>query len=422
MKQLLKSCVVAVLGWQVRRLRQKNNFKLIAVVGSIGKTSTKYAIANLLKAKHTVCFQEGNYNDLITIPLVLFGHQTPALFNVFSWLKIFISNERQLRQPFPFDVAVLELGTDGPGQIKQFAEYLHLDIAVLTAIAPEHMEYFSTLNAVAQEEMSVFEFSDRLLANADLCSDKYLKMLPEPPLTYGHDKAADYSIKSKFSSQGLTLGVSKDRQVIVNASHASFAKTQLYSLGAAIAVADILGLSKLEIIKGLSFIEPVPGRMNRLEGINGSTILDDTYNASPVATIAALDTLYMLQAPQKIAILGNMNELGAYSKRSHIEVGNYCDPKKVDLIITIGPDANKYLAPAAEAKGCRVKAFDSPYEIAAYLKSRIKPQAIILAKGSQNGVFAEEAVKDLLAHKRDAYQLVRQSEHWLKIKRKAFNV
>jgi UDP-N-acetylmuramoyl-tripeptide--D-alanyl-D-alanine ligase len=135
---------------------------------------------------------------------------------------------------------------------------------------------------------------------------------------------------------------------------------------------------------------------------------------------AALETLYRVRAPQKIAVLGNMNELGGYSQIEHEKIGNYCDAHEIDLLITIGPDANKYLAPAARAKGCEVKSFKDPYSIAEFLRPLVKEDSVILVKGSQNKVFAEETVKLLLADPADANKLVRQSKQWLKIKQKAF--
>jgi UDP-N-acetylmuramyl pentapeptide synthase len=128
----------------------------------------------------------------------------------------------------------------------------------------------------------------------------------------------------------------------------------------------------------------------------------------------------MMKATQKIAILGNMNELGDYSKSSHIEVGAYCDPKQLDLVVTIGPDANQYLAPAAVEQGCLVKTFDDPYAAGEFVKTEVKAGAVLLAKGSQNNVYAEEAIRSLLANPNDANRLVRQSPAWQKVKRKNF--
>ena len=148
--------------------------------------------------------------------------------------------------------------------------------------------------------------------------------------------------------------------------------------------------------------------------------MDETYNSSPLAAKAALDVLYGLQAPQKIAVLGNMNELGTFAKAAHIEVGEYCNPEHLDIVLTLGPEANKYLAPAARAKGCQVKTFQTPYEVGEFLRSHIQPNAVVLVKGSQNKVFAEEAIKLILANPADAERLVRQSPAWLKKKARNF--
>jgi UDP-N-acetylmuramoyl-tripeptide--D-alanyl-D-alanine ligase len=161
--------------------------------------------------------------------------------------------------------------------------------------------------------------------------------------------------------------------------------------------------------------------MQVLTGIHHSTILDETYNAGPAAMMGALETLYAIQAPQKIALLGNMNELGKYTQEAHEEVGAYCDPAQLDIVLTLGQDANDFLAVAAETKGCKVKRCTTPYEAGEYLREAIKEGGIILVKGSQNNVYAEEAVKMLLANPEDSKLLVRQSTHWQKVKQRAWS-
>ena len=115
-----------------------------------------------------------------------------------------------------------------------------------------------------------------------------------------------------------------------------------------------------------------------------------------------------------------MNELGEVSESAHIEVGQYCDPSKLSLLITIGEDSEKYIASEAKKRGVNVKSFNSPIEAGKYLKELIKPNSVILVKGSQNRVFAEEAIKYILDNKADAKKLVSQSDYWLNIKRKQF--
>jgi len=189
---------------------------------------------------------------------------------------------------------------------------------------------------------------------------------------------------------------------------------------AAAAVADLLGVKRVDIAKGLAKLEPFSGRMQVLPGIKDSTLLDDTYNASPLAVKAALDALYSARTGQRIAILGGMNELGDYAKEAHEVVGAYCDPKKLDVVVTIGKDAKQWLAPAARERGCTVHSFDSPYDAGAYVSGKLQKNAVVLAKGSQNGVFAEEALKPLLADPTDAAKLVRQSPRWMTKKQQQF--
>jgi UDP-N-acetylmuramoyl-tripeptide--D-alanyl-D-alanine ligase len=159
--------------------------------------------------------------------------------------------------------------------------------------------------------------------------------------------------------------------------------------------------------------------MNLLRGVRDSVIIDDTYNSSPSAAIAALLTLYEIgdSATQRIAILGSMNELGAKSAEYHTQVGAQCDPLFLDWVVTIGEEAARYLAPAAKQNGCQVASFPGPIYAGTFAKKvlydSLQTGAIILVKGSQNGVFAEEAVKLLLANADDANQLVRQSAEWM---------
>lgn len=153
--------------------------------------------------------------------------------------------------------------------------------------------------------------------------------------------------------------------------------------------------------------------MNILPGVRGSMVIDDTYNSSPKAALEALRTLYLIDANQRIAILGSMNELGNFSAESHRQVGEMCDPSYLDWVITIGDDAANYLAPAARLKGNNVKSFKNPILAGAFANKVLKDGGVVLAKGSQNGVFAEEAVKIILDETDEEWQLVRQSEEWL---------
>lgn len=420
MKAVAKKVIVLILSWQVRRLARRHSFKVVAVVGGVGKTSTKLAIASVLSSKLRVRYQTGNYNDIVTVPLVYFGQQLPSLLNPIAWLRVLLGNERQIHGDFPWDVVVLELGTDGPGQIEKFRSFVRADIGVLTAIVPEHMEFFESLDAVAREELSIVKFSDELLVNADLCDSHYRVGITNMQ-TYGMHGFADYLLEGvQPDANGQAFKLRHNGSMWLASHHQSIAAVQLYSLTAAAAVATMIGMNTDVINKALPAVPPVPGRLQLLKGINGSLIIDDTYNASPEAMKSSLDALYKVEAAVKIALLGNMNELGEYSAQAHTEVGGYCEPSQLQLVVTLGADANSYLADAAIKNGCRVQKAESPYEAALIIKPLLQAGVVLLAKGSQNGVFAEEAVKQLLADPKDSIKLVRQSPEWITKKARQF--
>ena len=380
MKHLAKSAVAAVLGWQVRRLYKKNDFKVVAVAGSVGKTTTKLAIAKVLSRKYRVQYQEGNYNELVSVPLIFFGRSLPSLFNPFSWLLIFVQNELALLKKYPYDVVVVEIGTDGPGQLDSLGKYLKVELGVLSAITPEHMQFFDDLDAVAHEELAITRLSSLTLINKDMVAQKYL---PDSNiLTYAIKSTADYQLAGiKITSGKSQFSFVAGSKIIFEANHEITSEPLLYSILAACAVGQKLGMEAAELKQAIGSVKPFAGRMQILSGIKNSKILDDSYNASPAAVEAALNTLYANPAPQKIALLGNMNELGKYTAEAHTAIGQMCDPKKLDLVVTLGPDANKYLAPAAAARGCRVEKFDDPYKAGDFIAGQIKDGALILVKG-----------------------------------------
>lgn len=418
-KKLARETICRLLERQVKRLRNQYTFTVVAVGGSVGKTSTKLAVAELLKTQRRVLYQAGNYNDRTTVPLVFFGQSQPSLLNPLAWLRVLAANARMYRHDFPYDAVVVELGTDHPGSMAEFA-YLKPDIAVLTAVTPEHMEFFGTLDAVAAEELQLLDYSDVALVNIDDTPQGYLSDRQFRSYSTAHAEA-DYHARSE--TNGL------DRQNLrVRTPDFSLETTIAYagSQGvkialAAAAVAHMTGFTEEQIAQGLPLLRPFAGRMQTLEGVEQSTLIDDTYNATPVAVKAALDVLYARPAGrQRIAILGSMNELGAYSQDAHREVGEYCDPAKLDMVVTIGQMAKDWLAPAAEQRGCTVYTCMSPYEAGDFVRPRLKPGATVLAKGSQNGVFAEEALKRLLRSPADVQNLVRQDDEWLTVKRRQF--
>lgn len=408
--------IILTISWSLARAYvRRTKPVIIGVVGSVGKTGTKRAIASILATKKRVAWQDGNYNDLVTVPLVFFGLHQPSLFNPFAWAAAHAQMIKALLSGTGPEVVVLELGTDTPGDIAEFGKYLQLDIAVVTAISHEHMEFFGTLAAVAEEELAVIDYSQKVYV-----ADQAMTFIPNRPdnlYTYGDSKDDDVW----FSSQGESLKL-RTSAGTTSVKPQLKGQHQYAALCIAAEIAAQLQLTPEQIATAAETLGSMPGRMNVLAGKDGAVLIDDTYNSSPTAVVKALDYLYSLPQRRKIAVLGNMNEMGKHSLELHREVAKACDPQKLELVITIGPDANNVLAPAARELGCKVEQFDSPYAIGEYLAQQKLAGTAILFKGSQNKVYLEEAVKLVLADPDDQKQLVRQSSTWLKTKAKQFKV
>jgi UDP-N-acetylmuramoyl-tripeptide--D-alanyl-D-alanine ligase len=401
MKAAFRRLVASLFERQVRRVIKRHGLKVVAVAGSVGKTSTKMAIFEVLRTKYRTLTGLKNYNSEIGLPLSVFGFEVPKiLFNPFAWLWLLLRSELKIAS-YPYEVLVLELGTDHPGEIPRYLRYLNPDIGVITAVTPEHMEYFpGGLDDVAKEELALAQHSKVAVINADDTPAKYIKQYlgsHKHVIQYGRDSATELPATPHIIGH------------------------MRLALLAAEAVGRQLKVPDKDIARAAKDFRPVPGRMNVLPGINGSVIIDDTYNSSPEAVVAALKSLEEYPGKRKIALLGSMNELGEQSPHYHRQVGPAA--AGVDLLVTLGEQSNQYLGPAAVKAGLDpslVKPADSPYAAAEFLKVYLKPGDVLLAKGSQNRVFAEEAVKHLLADQSDVTKLVRQSVEWVKAKRDQF--
>ncbi len=430
MKTAFRRLVSTLLEFQTKRLLKRHPYKIVAVSGAVGKTTTKLAIATVLEEKYRVLVQHGSFNDEIGLPLACFNLTLPArIFNPFSWVWRLVQMERIIHAPSSHDILVIEVGTDAPGEIPHTLTYLHPDIGVVTAVTPEHMEYFGDLDTVAHEELSLLTGSKQAVVGYDDIAAKYRRQYVDPHPAHFYYGLSHSNVDYRFEVSGagplngttgilLKDGHTRIASITVNLYGRHSAKVT----AAAYAVGDLLGLTLAQLEKGIGAIRPVHGRMNPLQGINGSRIIDDTYNSSPEAVAAALQALADTPVTgRRIALLGSMNELGSQSPEYHEATGALA--AGVDLLVTVGTLANRYLGPAAVRAGLdpsRCHSADSPYAAGDYLKTILAPGDILLAKGSQNGVFAEEALKVLLADPADIDSLVRQSPAWMRIKRRQF--
>ena len=407
-------------------LKNHPNVKLIVVVGSVGKTSTKIAIGTVLSEKYRVRLHEGNHNSELSAPLAILGVEFPDDIRSFSqWLVVFKAIHQRVKQPDDVEVIVQELGTDRIGQIPHFGTYLRPDLAVVTAISAEHMEFFKTLDNVATEELSAVNFSKQALINRDDINSVYAADILNANInTYGTNDVAEY----RFDTSDYTFEDGFTGRFFAP-EWAEPVETTLHLMGdhsirsavVAGAVGVKLGMSATEITTGMQKIRAVHGRMNVLRGMNDSIIIDDTYNSSPLAVQSALQALYQLKVPQKIAVLGSMNELGDTSAAEHEALAQWCDPLQLSHVVTVGEDAEKYLAPSARTHGCHTVSFKSPLEAGAYVHKYLEKGTAVLFKGSQGGIYLEEAVKVILHSTDDEDELVRQSPTWMAKKQKFFD-
>lgn len=422
MKQTAKKLITKRLTRKLRTLLEKHKLTVIAVTGTVGKTSTKVAIAQVLEAGgFKVGYSEDSYNSDIGLPLSVFGLKVPdRLGDVRSWRAIFRKIDAEIEN-FPYDTLVLEVAEDDLALMKPFVELIKPSIGVVTGVSLAHTVRMDDIGKITHDLKQLTRSIPKLICNADFSE---LNTGFKPVATYATSKSADVSIvnTSRTNSGTLTAKLSIFGEE-------SEVKTQLVgrhslsALLAAAAVAHELGMDTSIVIKALTTITAVRGRMNLLPGVHESILIDDTYNAaSPVGVFAALDTLAEMKG-HKIAVLGNMNELGAKSEDAHREVGAAA-AKVADVLVVIGPDAEKYLAPAAIEAGMdrsHVKVFHTPYEAGHYLKKKVTKGDVVLVKGSQNKVFAEEVSRILLDPKlKPADVLVRQSDFWKRKKKRAF--
>lgn len=403
--------------------RKHPEVKLVAVAGSVGKTTTKIALGTVLSQRFKIRLHEGNHNADISAPLSILGIDYPEnIRSLREWARVFKAARHRIRQPSDVDVIIQEVGTDRIGDVPHFGTYITPDIAVVTAVSPEHMEFFGTLDAVAAEELSIVNYSKLGLINRDDIDGQFAQLITNPSIdTYGTSGAAEYAVVA----DEVTLEGSS--HVLLTTPEWGERTVELGILGepgaraaaAAAAVGAKLGMSSDEVVAGLKKIKAVNGRMNILRGVDSSVIIDDSYNSSPLAAAASLRVLYQLPAPQKIAVLGSMNELGSLSVEAHDILGSLCDPSQLHYVVTVGDEAAKYLAPAAVRNGCQVMSFKSALEAGAFVHKVMDTQSIILFKGSQGGIYLEEAIKVILHSTDDEAYLVRQSPEWLR-KKQAF--
>ncbi len=376
--QLIVPDTLATLGSIGAMRRDAFTGTVIAITGSCGKTSVKGMLGSIFSRCGSTVVTYGNYNNQIGVPLTLMQ----------------LSSQ---------DFAVIEVGTSFPGEIGYLTRLVKPHVALVNNIAPAHIGGFSGLDAIADEKSEIYalldagqtaiinlddDFAPRFINQTRQCRQFGFTRKPGSvePLAFmveAHDERLDGRGRPAFRLEaGAGIGAC-DVQLQV-AGHFNIANALA---AAACALANNISLK--DIAAGLAGYAGEKGRMQFYRTPAGSTIIDDTYNANPVAVKAAIDVLETF-AGSRYLVLGDMAELGAYSGLAHEEIGEYAASKNVTAVYSWGGDA----ALAARAFGKGGYAYNSKSELVAALLPQLKSNATVLVKGSRSARM-DEVVRQL---------------------------
>ncbi|MDD6328730.1 MAG: UDP-N-acetylmuramoyl-tripeptide--D-alanyl-D-alanine ligase [Eubacteriales bacterium] len=356
-------------------LREFYDILFIGVTGSVGKTTTREMIATALGSSRNVYQTSGNLNSTFGVPLTLARATEGA------------------------EVAVLEAGIGQPGEMEILSRLIKPQIAVVTMIGVAHMEHFHTRENIRKEKLEIINHmsSDGVLfLNGD---DKMLADvrgdIPVQTFYYGTEPWCEYRAENIHMEHYRYVYdyVHGDKKVTVTIN--ALGRHNVSNSLAGMAIADYMGL---DIIKAARSYETFQGLRQRLLQIPGKyTIIDDTYNASPDSMRASIDVLSDLpDSGQKIAVFGDMFELGTDSEKYHYEIGQYMVGKKIDALVVVGELAQNIMKALQDANSSiKCYSFKDNGEVALYLMSVMMPEDVVLIKGS-HGMHLNEIVSNLM--------------------------
>ena len=394
---IVKDTDTAMMNWASYVLN-KMGTRVIGVTGASGKSVTVEAIRRVLSKQYRVHKSTGEYRGRLRLPLALAGLRAEH------------------------DMVVLELGAWQQGEIAEMVQAVRPDVGVVTHIGYAHTNSFTDLDQIAQEEgilveslpasgMAVLNYDDdRIRAMAERTSANVLTA----GCNFGADLMA-YNIVIGRTKTGFDLRYGPERYV--GRWTPLLSRQHLYSALFALAVGIYFEVPLDEGLQALSEMQPLPGRMNPLRGINNCLLVDDTYDATPQSTEAALEWLRAVRSDsdsRAIFVMGDMENLGQFTQRGHRMIGQLA-AEAVDQIITEGPQAAQ-VARAAIDHGKDRRAVYTTYSMRdtlSILQDRLKltEYDIVLVKGGA-AARMELVVKALLADEQDAAQLVRQTGEW----------
>ncbi|HAT4338235.1 TPA: UDP-N-acetylmuramoyl-tripeptide--D-alanyl-D-alanine ligase [Clostridium perfringens] len=349
--------------------REKLGLKVVGITGSAGKTSTKDLVAAVLSDKYKVFKTKGNFNNEIGLPLMI------------------------LELDSTYDVAILEMGMRGLGQIRELAEIASPDLGIITNIGISHIEILKTRENILKAKMEIATFFDKNNTLVVCGNDNFLGALPE----------AEYKIVKTGVGENFEIGaknialeeLSSKFTVYDGEKEEEFSldmpgEHNISNLMLGIAIAKELGVSFEEMKRGLNNIEATSMRLELIKK-DGFSILNDCYNSSPVAVKSAIDVMKNIEGKRRIAVLGTMRELGHKSEEAHEEIGKYAKENGIEKVLCFGDFSENIKEGYGE--GCTV--YKNKEELINDLLNIICEGDIILVKASRSLKF-EEITKALL--------------------------
>lgn len=427
LKELIRKAIVFIITLEAKAIVRKYRPKIVVVTGSVGKTSAKDAVYAALSTNFFVRRSEKSFNSDIGVPLTVLGVPN-GWANPVTWLKNSIEGLALIILPNRYpEWLVVEVGADRPGDISRSLSWLSPAIVVATRFpdVPVHVEFYKDPEAVVREELAPVSWLSEegtLVANADDVRASTAQTNAGTRILYGFGK--DAMLKgSKFHTNsrnnvpsGISFDVSYGEERVHIALPGVAGRQHTYAILAGLAVAVGVGVPLEQAAQAFEKHDPPHGRMHLIPGIKGSVIIDDSYNASPIATEEGLQALADIpHAGRRIAVLADMLELGSFSVQEHRRIGGVATPSS-DMLVTAGVRARDIAYGAREAgmNAEMVHECEKGEDAATYLKEIVAAGDVLLIKGSQS-TRMEKVVKALMAEPEKAQELlVRQDTEWSK--------
>ena len=352
-----------------KHYKNKFHIPVVAITGSVGKTTTKDMVAAVLGEKYKVLKTEGNLNNDIGVPMTL------------------------LRLNHEYEIAVLELGMNHAGEIDYLSDIVEPDVALITNVGDSHIEFFGSREKILDAKSEIFHHAKEhclAILNGDDPLVRTLDQLPFTTVWCGMGEGNDYRATGVHSDGGShMLCEAKTPRMTCSLEIPAMGEHMVYPTLMALAVGEHFGLTEQEMVDGVLHFAPTKMRMNILHRGDGITILNDTYNANPQSMRAAVEVLASTKAQHKVAVLGDMFELGPLAPVLHAGVGEYLGKAGIHCLVAVGELA-RHIAEAARQSGVET-VYDCPDKESArpVLEQVIGPNTTVLVKASRGMAFEE---------------------------------